>query len=307
VAEGGEGIYRGVTFEGVANYTAYSTSRLTGWSAHVAIRRAAVDNPRSLANASVAVALLGTLILAAGLLVYAASELRTRRRQDQRLVAMQKAEAISRFTGTAVHDFRNILAVIEACVRLIVRKTEEPHTVERAKSISDAVERGNRLTNQLLSFARGDGAELSQVDLRACLEGCDELIARSLGEGIEFQWNVADNARYVRANADQLELALINLAVNARDAMDGHGKFSVDVTRNGDMAAITACDTGPGVPKELRERIFEAFYSTKGDGKGTGLGLAQVAGAARQAGGRVELLDRNQGGACFVVYLPRVE
>jgi len=73
------------------------------------------------------------------------------------------------------------------------------------------------------------------------------------------------------------------------------------------MAAITACDTGPGVPKELRERIFEAFYSTKGDGKGTGLGLAQVAGAARQAGGRVELLDRNQGGACFVVYLPRVE
>ena len=101
--------------------------------------------------------------------------------------------------------------------------------------------------------------------------------------------------------------ALLNLAINARDAMDGRGTFLIDVTREGDTVAITACDTGPGVPTALRERIFEAFYSTKGDGKGTGLGLAQVAGAARQAGGRVELQDNATGGACFVIYLPRAE
>jgi two-component system, NtrC family, sensor kinase len=89
--------------------------------------------------------------------------------------------------------------------------------------------------------------------------------------------------------------------------MDGSGTFFVDVTREGDAVAIAACDTGPGVPTALRERIFEAFYSTKGDGKGTGLGLAQVAGAARQAGGRVELKDSPEGGACFVIYLPRAE
>lgn len=306
VSRGGEGFYRGTTYEGLSNVTAYATSKRTGWSAHVAVKSASVDNPRSLANASVVVAVLAALVLAAGLLFYAASEMRTRRRHEQRLVAMQKAEAISRFTSTAVHDFRNILAVIEACVRLIVRKTDEPQIVARAEAISDAVNRGNRLTNQLLSFVRGDGADVSRLDLKTCLEGCDELIKRSLGDGIEFHWNVADDARHARANADQLELALLNLAINARDAMEGKGKFSIEVTREGAMVAIAACDTGPGVPRELRERIFEAFYSTKGDSKGTGLGLAQVAGAARQAGGRVELVDRG-GGACFVVYLPRVD
>jgi len=307
VSRADAGTYRGVTFEGMRTYTAFAKSRLTGWSGHVAVDRARVDSPRSLANASVAIAVLAALILATGLLVYAAGEMRSRRRQEERLVAMQKAEAISRFTGTAVHDFRNILAVIDAGVRLLVRRSAEAHTIERAKAISDAVDRGNRLTNQLLSFVRGEGAEVDKLDIRRCLESCDDLIARALGVAVEFQWHVADDARQVRANADQLELALINLAINARDAMDGKGMFSLDVTRSGDMVAIAACDTGPGVPRELRERIFEAFYSTKGDGKGTGLGLAQVAGAARQAGGRVELLDRRDGGACFVIYLPRVK
>ncbi|HSQ94567.1 MAG TPA: HAMP domain-containing sensor histidine kinase [Croceibacterium sp.] len=116
---------------------------------------------------------------------------------------------------------------------------------------------------------------------------------------MEYHWGDVDGARHALGNADQLELALLNLAINARDAMDGQGKFSIDVTREGDLVAINACDTGPGVPKALRERIFEAFYSTKGDGKGTGLGLVQVAGAARQAGDHVELRDRADGGACF--------
>ncbi|MGZ3264348.1 MAG: ATP-binding protein [Croceibacterium sp.] len=307
VARSEAGTYRGVTFEGTPTYTAFAKSRLTGWSGHVAVDRTRVDGPRSLANASVAIAVLAALILAAGLSFYAAGETRNRRRQEARLVAMQKAEAISRFTSTAVHDFRNILAVIEAGVGLIVRKTDDPYTLERARAIGEAVERGNRLTNQLLSFVRGDGAEVTRLDLRSCLEGCDEIIKRSLGDGIEYNWGVVDGARHALGNADQLELALLNLAINARDAMDGQGKFSIDVTREGDLVAINACDTGPGVPKALRERIFEAFYSTKRDGEGTGLGLVQVAGAARQAGGHVELRDRADGGACFVIYLPRVE
>ena len=305
-AAGGDGVYRGVTYEGLVNYTAYSSSPLTGWSGHVAIGRSRLDDPRTLANLSVATAVIAALVLAAGLLFYAAFEARRRRRDEGRLLGMQKAEAISRFTSTAVHDFRNILAVIQSGMRLIERRTSEPGTLELTKAVSEAVERGNRLTNQLLSFVRGSPAEVTRIDLEALLKGSDALIGRSLGGGIAYSWSVAEDARHARGNADQLELALLNLAVNARDAMDGAGTFAVEVGRDGDTVAITASDSGQGVPKALRERIFEAFYSTKGDGGGTGLGLAQVAGAARQAGGRVELADRDRG-ACFVIYLPRAE
>lgn len=304
VAVGGEGFYPGVTLEGRPNYTAYYTSPQTGWSGHVAVDSSEIDNPRGWANASVVMAILAALVLSVGLSFYAVYETRRRRLEEARLVGMQKAEAISRFTGTMAHDFRNILSVIDACVRLIVRNTDDEQTAKRAQSIDDAVERGNRLVNQLLSFVRGDGAEVGPLDLRKCIGSADELLERSLGEGIVFRWTVDEDARHVRVNADQFELALLNLAINARDAMEGRGEFTLTVTREDAFAAIAACDTGPGVPAHLRERIFEAFYSTKGDGKGTGLGLAQVAGAARQAGGRVELKDSPAGGACFVIYLP---
>ena len=306
VAAGGQGIYRGVTFEGLVNYTAYATSPLTGWSGHVAIDRARIDDPRTLANVAVIVAVISALLLAAGLLFYAAVEARRRRRDEGRLLSMQKAEAISRFTSTTVHDFRNILAVIQSGMRLIERRTAEPGTLVLTRAVTQAVERGNRLTNQLLSFVRASPAEVTRVDLEALLKGCDELIGRSLGGGIAYRWTVADDARFARANADQLELALLNLAVNARDAMDGAGTFSIEVMREDEEVCVCACDTGPGVPKPLRGQIFDAFYSTKSDGGGTGLGLAQVAGAARQAGGSVELRDRSEGGACFVIHLPRV-
>jgi signal transduction histidine kinase len=217
---------------------------------------------------------------------------------------MQKAEAISRFTGTMTHDFRNILSVIDAGVRLILRHTEEELTVKRANAIGEAVERGNRLINQLLSFVRGDGAQVTALDLTALIGGADDLLERSLGDGIAFTWHVDEDARYATGNADQIELALLNLAINARDAMDGSGEFSIVATRADDMCEIRACDNGPGVPSALRGRIFETFYSTKGTGKGTGLGLAQVAGAARQAGGKVALREREGGGACFVICLP---
>jgi signal transduction histidine kinase len=307
VRQGGAGLYRGVTLEGFQNYTAYATSPLTGWSGHVAIERKDIDSPRTLANASLVLGILAALVLAAGLMFYAAYETRRRRLEETRLIGMQKAEAISRFTGILAHDFRNILSVIDAGVRLILRHTREEETARRAQAIGDAAERGDRLVNQLLSFVRGDGAIVEALDLCKCLKGCEDLLRNSLGDEIAFSWSVDEDARHACANGDQLELALLNLAINARDAIDGPGTFTIAVTRDGDMAAVTACDSGPGVPPHLRGRIFETFYSTKGDGKGTGLGLAQVAGAARQAGGRVELRDNPAGGACFTIYLPLAE
>ncbi|MEO6151729.1 MAG: ATP-binding protein [Croceibacterium sp.] len=307
VARGaGEGMYPSVTLEGLKSYSAYSTASRSGWSAHAAIDKTAIDSPRNWAKAAIATAILAALVLAAGLLVYAVFEIRRRRLELQRMVGMQKAEAISLFTSTVSHDFRNILSVIDAGLRLILRHTQEDLTRQRALAIGDAVARGNRLTNQLLSFVRGDVAEVRALDLKACLEGADDLLARSLGDGVAFTWRVDDDARHVMANSDQLELALLNLAINARDAMDGAGAFAIVAEREGEWSAVHASDSGPGVPAELRARIFEAFYSTKGDGRGTGLGLAQVAGAARQAGGRVELREGPDGGACFTIYLPLV-
>jgi signal transduction histidine kinase len=307
VRDGGSGFYRGVTLEGLENYSAYATSPATGWSAHVAIQRSAIDSPRTWANATVGLGILAALVLAGGLTLYAIYETRRRKLEEQRIIGMQKAEAISRFTGMLAHDSRNILAVIDAGVRLILRHTQEEETAKRATAIGEAVERGNRLINQLLSFVRGNTAEVRVIDLPHCLSSCEELLRRSLGDGIDFKWSVADDARYARVNADQLELALLNLAINARDALDGIGTFRISAEREGEMVAISASDDGPGVPPPLRSRIFETFFSTKGDGRGTGLGLAQVAGAARQAGGRVELKDSDSGGACFVLYLPRAE
>lgn len=307
VAKGGFGFYRGTTLEGFENYTAYATSPDTGVSAHVAIAVGQIDSPRTLANASVLTAILAALVLAAGLMFYATFELRRRRIEEQRLIGMQKAEAISRFTGMLAHDSRNILAVIDAGVRLILRHTKEEETAQRARAIGEAVERGNRLINQLLSFVRGNAAEVRVLDLHKCLSACEDLLQRSLGDGIDFRWHVSEDARYALANGDQIELALLNLAINARDAMEGMGNFTLEVTRDDGMVAISAADDGPGIPPPVRSRIFETFYSTKGDGKGTGLGLAQVAGAARQAGGRVEMTDSASGGACFTIYLPRAE
>ena len=306
-AAGGEGFYRGRTYEGLENISAYAASPVTGWSGHVALDRSAIDNPRNVANASVTIAVLAALILAAGLIFYAVNEARGRQLEEAGMIAMQKAEAISRFTSTVAHDSRNILAVIGSGIRLILRSTDDPKIVQYADAMNQAAERGSRLINQLLSFARGESAVVGRIELQALLEGCDQLLAGSLGSGIAYKWSVADDARHARGNADQIELALLNLAINARDAMDGKGTFTIEVTREGETVAVAACDDGPGVPPALRSRIFDAFYSTKGDGKGTGLGLAQVAGAARQAGGTVELKEAAGGGACFVIYLPAEE
>lgn len=303
VARGGEGFYRGVTYEGFENYTAYTASPASGWSAHLAIDRAAMDAPRTWANAATGLGILAALALAAGLLLYGIYEMRVRRSEEQRFLEMQKAEAIGQFTGTVVHDFRNIIAVVEAGLNLIARQRTKAQMERTIGEVRDTLARGERLTNQLLSFARGDGADVRTIDLEKLLTGIDELLRRSLGDEVEFSWSVAEDARYARANADQLELALLNLAINARDALDGPGRFTITTERERDRVVIAASDNGPGVPPHRRESVFELYYSTKPAGKGTGLGLPQVAGAVRQAEGRVKVVDNPGGGARFLLSL----
>jgi signal transduction histidine kinase len=302
-AKGGEGIYEGMTLEGLENYSAYATSPETGWSAHIAIGAAYLDSPRTWANAGIGLAILAALVLAAGLIFYAAYEMRRQRGDEVRFLEMQKAEAIGQFTGTVVHDFRNILAVVEAGLNLIGRQRTKAQTERTIDEVRATLARGERLTNQLLSFVRGDGAEVRTLDLKQTMEQIEELLRRSLGDDIDFSWKVEEDAQYARANLDQLELALLNLAINARDAMDGPGRFGIATSRERDRVVIAVSDNGPGIPPHRRESVFQLYYSTKPTGKGTGLGLAQVAGAMRQAEGRVSVTDAPGGGACFLLSL----
>ena len=304
VAKGGSGIYEGVTYENLVNYSAYWTSDLTGWSAHVAVDRSSLDGPRYRANISILAAILLALGLALMLALQAAQDAEMRRRQQEKLLTMQKAEALGQFTGTVVHDFRNLLAAVEAGLRLIRQSTSTKEAVERTELVEKALDRGKRLVNQLLSFARGETAQIGSFDIRPMMEDIAELVHRSLGEGIDFEWSVDDDARWIVANRDQLELAIINLAMNARDAMNGKGSFAIRTRRDSNAIEISASDTGPGVAEALREEIFDPYFTTKTSGKGTGLGLAQVAGTVTQAGGSVTVREKPDGGAQFVLSFP---
>lgn len=303
VAQGGKGLYRGVTYEGFENFTAYASSDLTGWSAHVALDRKLVDAPaRRTATAIVAGAIVAAAA-AALLIAYALVDLAARRREEERLVQLQKAEAIGQFTSGVAHDFSNLLMVVIGNLERIAGRSTDPESVKSAERALGAARRGARISNQLLSFARQDGAEIKPVDLAALFERTDELMRETAGAGVAVSYSVAPSGRWVLANADQLELALMNLIINARDAMNGEGAVTVSAAQAGDSVEIRVADTGPGVPPRLRARLFEPFFTTKPPGKGTGLGLAQVSGAARQAGGSVDVDEAPEGGAVFVLRL----
>lgn len=304
VAKGGEGVYKGRTYEGFENYTAYSTSPMTGWSTHVAISLQWIDGPQLRAAWAIVVALLAALLLAVALMLYSAHDARVRKREEARFLKLQKSEVIAQFTSIVVHDMRNLLAASSAGLTLIEKHTAEDATRQNVERVREVVRRGEKLINRLLSFARRGPQEIGVVDLGRVLDGVEELLRQVLGPGIAFSWSIAADAGHVRANADQLELALINLAKNSRDAMEGKGAFSIDVSRVGDMVQLLVDDDGPGVPPGVGIHAFDAFVTTKVSGAGTGLGLAQVSGTVRQAGGQITLEKNPAGGARFRILLP---
>ena len=278
VANRGRGIYPGVTYEGLTNYSAYATSDLTGWSAHVAIDNVLIDRPRSRALSAMVIGALAAIVIGAGLFTYVIQDLATRRLEDRRLMELQKAEAMSHFTANIVHDFRNILSAMQSGLRMIMRTTSEPKIKKYAEMIEDALQRGAKLSNRLLSFARENGAEIEAVNLSELFDDLEYLLQQAAGRGIEVRVEQPDRSITVSANRDQLELALINLTVNARDAMEGSGSVVISAETDGDYVSISISDTGPGIPPELKHELFKPFFTTKPNGSGTGLGLAQVAG-----------------------------
>lgn len=231
---------------------------------------------------------------------------------EEALRQSQKMEAIGRLTGGVAHDFNNLLMVASSGIELLER-TEDP---KRRKVLSEgvrkAVERGSALTRQLLAFSRRTPLKTEVLDLNAKVTSLQFLLERSLRENIELVLDLAPDAWPVEADPGELELALLNVAVNARDAMPGSGTLTVstrNVSGTGDQGVdsvlLEIADTGAGMSESLVRRVFEPFFTTKEVGRGTGLGLSQVYGFARSSGGEASIRSQVDVGTTISLRLPR--
>ena len=238
---------------------------------------------------------------------------------EAQLRQVQKMEAVGQLTGGIAHDFNNMLAVVVGGLDLARRKLTGPRR-EVEFHLDNAMEGATRaaaLTRRLLAFARAEPLLPVSASPSALVEGMLDLIDRSIGERITVRTRFAPETWHVRADTNQLENAILNMAVNARDAMEGQGELTIAVENvtlgageiaelePGDYVAISLTDTGAGIPPEIIERVFDPFFTTKPVGKGTGLGLSQIFGFTRQSGGDVQLASEVGKGTTISLYLPR--
>jgi signal transduction histidine kinase/ActR/RegA family two-component response regulator len=313
------GVYDGLTLEGLATVTAYRVLPGSNWSVHISIPRDLYVEPvrRSLWLIAGAGAL--SLALVAALLWLLGREIRLDRREEAALADAQRLEALGRMTGGVAHDFNNLLMIMQGSAEALKRRRGDAEsTAKFADAILSAAERGQAITHQLLAFARRGSHEPVSFDLRSRMADLVTLLKGSTRGDIHIGVLVPDDTWPVHADPNALEVALINLAVNARDAMPAGGKLMV-TARNvslhkgrdegtglvGDFVALTVRDTGIGIPHDHLGRVFEPFFTTKATGKGTGLGLSQVYGFARQSGGAVTVASALDQGSTFTLYLPR--
>ena len=248
-----------------------------------------------------------------------AVDITERRRGEEALRQSQKMEAIGQLTGGVAHDFNNLLTIIRSATDFL-RRRELPEERRRryVDAISDTVERASKLTAQLLAFARRQPLKPQIFNVGSQVEGVAQLVRPLVGGRIEIAVEIDDADCFTVADIAQFETALINLAINARDAMDGEGRLTIAVckvqgipnlrtqsARGGDYIAISLADTGGGIAPENIDAIFEPFFTTKEVGKGTGLGLSMVYGIVKQTGGYVFCDSEPGAGATFRVLLPR--
>jgi PAS domain S-box-containing protein len=228
-----------------------------------------------------------------------------RRQLEDELRHSQKMDAVGKLAGGIAHDFNNLMtAVIGYSDILLGELADDPQRAERAGEIKKAAERASDLTRQLLAFSRKQMLRVSRLDLRDVALEMESLLSRVLGEHVVLDVRPGADEVPVMADRSQLEQVLMNLAVNARDAMPGGGRLSIAIARDGDDAVLTVVDTGAGMTPGVREQIFEPFFSTKHPTEATGLGLSTVYGIVAQSGGTIEVLSVPDAGSTFVVRLP---
>jgi nitrogen-specific signal transduction histidine kinase/ActR/RegA family two-component response regulator len=242
-----------------------------------------------------------------------AVDITDRRRNEEELRQSQKMDAVGQLTGGVAHDFNNLLTVIRSATDLLRRPDLSNERRERyINAISDTVDRASKLTSQLLAFARRQPLRPETFNISKQVEGIAQLLMPALGNRIKIDLQLPAQDCFAVADVAQFETAVINLALNARDAMPNGGAVILrvaqpELSRVGKFVAVSVRDSGPGISPDKREKIFEPFYTTKESGKGTGLGLSQVFGFVKQSGGEVELISELGRGASFTLYLPSAE
>jgi len=250
-----------------------------------------------------------------------ATEIHVRTQAEAALQQAQKMEAIGQLTGGVAHDFNNLLQVISGNLQLLGRDVAGNERAEqRVQNALTGVSRGARLASQLLAFGRRQALEPKVINVGRFIRGMDDLLRRALGEEIEIETTVSGGLWNTFADPGQVENALLNLAINARDAMNGRGRMTIEVgnaflddeyvASHADVVAgqyvmLAVTDTGTGIAAEIIDKVFEPFFTTKAEGRGTGLGLSMVYGFARQSGGHVKIYSEVGLGTTVKLYLPR--
>ncbi|VEF10725.1 PAS/PAC sensor hybrid histidine kinase [Pseudomonas fluorescens] len=249
-----------------------------------------------------------------------ADEVEARMAAEEQLRQSQKLESIGGLTGGVAHDFNNLLQVIAGNLHLLARHEPDNANVQRRVSASlAAVERGAKLSSQLLAFARRQPLSPAVCNPQQIFEGVGELLQRALGETIQIDVQLPQAPWHINVDRNQLENAILNLAINARDAMKGEGTIGLSAANvrlgaefcngkgigPGDFVRVAVSDSGVGIPPHILEQVFEPFFTTKADGQGTGLGLSMVFGFVKQSGGHVEIDSELGKGTCVQLYFPR--
>jgi signal transduction histidine kinase len=244
-----------------------------------------------------------------------------RERVEDALRLAQRLEAVGQLTSGVAHDFNNLLTVIAGNIEFLERAVTDERSKRRLDMMRGAAARGANLTAQLLAFSRRQRLEPTPVSLNTTVVSMRDLLQSSIGGAIQIETTLQDGLWPALVDATQIELVILNLAINARDAMAVGGRLTIETAnvtvtgaptrpeqpQPGEYVMISVSDTGTGMPPEVLARVFEPFFTTKETGKGSGLGLAQVYGFVKQSGGGIRVDTTLGEGTSFKVYLPRVE
>ncbi|MDI7259232.1 MAG: PAS domain S-box protein [Thermodesulfobacteriota bacterium] len=255
--------------------------------------------------------------------IHMIEDITERKRLETHFLQSQKMETLGRLAGGIAHDFNNILTVIKGYSQLSLIELHNGHPLRgNIEEINKATERAEALTHQLLAFSRRQVMEMKVIDLNLLIRDLEKMLRRVIGEDIELNTVLAKDLGRIKTDPGHIEQMMLNLTVNARDAMPGGGKLTLEITNvevnedyirhhigvmPGRYVMISVSDTGCGISPEVRERIFEPFFTTKGKEKGTGLGLSTVYGIVKQSGGNIWVYSEPGQGTTFKIYLPRVD
>lgn len=311
IAHGRSGFYRSITWEKLSTWTAFTTLGDNGWSVHVAVPSASLDRSQFGSHLASLLATVASLTLAGFLIFVIMRLIAASRASDLRAQQAERLEAVGKLTGGIAHDFNNMLAIVIGSLDLAQRKLANGNTdiVRHIDNAMDGARRAADLTRRLLAFSRRQPLAPAIVDVNALIETMGALLSQTLSGDIRIQTVLVEDLWATFVDPGQLENAIINLAVNARDAMPGGGTLTITTANHigadGEQIAIAVSDTGVGMDAGVAARAFEPFFTTKEVGRGTGLGLSQIHGFAVQSGGDATIASAPGEGTTVTILLPR--